>query len=405
MSFNRWQLAVLAAFGGGYLVLYYGNVSLFSVAGGGIYGAMALFSVFAAARHDLPGKKRCALEHGGQLGEDDLRKQVISAIDHASRVLNEQLSLIGDENSRVRAIFSEAIERLVLAFQHLAELASRQHEIGLRITVRNSKDSSARQFEDFASKTSNTLRQFVDSVIENSRTAMSLVELTDRISSQMQEVRGMLAEIEGISKQTNLLALNAAIEAARAGEAGRGFAVVADEVRDLSGRTSHFSLQIRDSLSKMQRSVDEAELAINSMAARDMTFALTSKADVEQAMAGIEAMNELTGQAVAELNAIADDVANAVSNAVLSLQFQDMVTQLLEHTGRRVELLERLLEDESRVLRTMEGGGSLDDTLRALDVIRNHVAQQADKFHQLHRSVANNPVSQTGFACGEVELF
>jgi methyl-accepting chemotaxis protein len=103
----------------------------------------------------------------------------------------------------------------------LAALAARQNEIGLRITARDSEQVSVRQFEDFAAKTSNTLRQFVDSVVDNSRTAMSLVELTDRITGQMREVKGMLGEIEGISKQTNLLALNAAIEAARAGEAGR----------------------------------------------------------------------------------------------------------------------------------------------------------------------------------------
>lgn len=86
---------------------------------------------------------------------------------------------------------------------------------------------------------------------------MTLVEMTDRMTTQMRDVRGMLGEIEGIAKQTNLLALNAAIEAARAGEAGRGFAVVADEVRDLSGRTNHFSHQIRGSLATIQSTIEE----------------------------------------------------------------------------------------------------------------------------------------------------
>ncbi len=88
----------------------------------------------------------------------------------------------------------------------------------------------------------------------------------------------------------------------------RGFAVVADEVRDLSGRTNHFSQQIRGSLTKMQATIEATERAINQMAAQDMTFALTSKTDVEQAMSGINEMNRRTGETVNELNTIADQV-------------------------------------------------------------------------------------------------
>ena len=94
-----------------------------------------------------------------------------------------------------------------------------------------------------------------------------LVDLTRRIDAEMTKALGMLAEIDGISKQTNLLVLNASIEAARAGEAGRGFAVVADEVRDLSGRTSHFSQQIRQHTQAMQVAVTATHSAIDRLAA------------------------------------------------------------------------------------------------------------------------------------------
>jgi methyl-accepting chemotaxis protein len=261
------------------------------------------------------------------------------------------------------------------------------------------------EFEQFAGKTSDTLRQFVESVIENSRVAMSLVEMTERIAAQMREVRGRLSEIEGIAKQTNLLALNAAIEAARAGEAGRGFAVVADEVRDLSGRTNHFSQQIREALTAMQAQIEASEKAIHQMAAQDMTFAITSKGDVEVAMSGIEAMNQRTGDSVAELNQIAEQVESSVNQAIVSLQFQDMVTQLLSHVMRRLDVMEEVVSDEEQMAVALLNTGDPEATMRTLDTLREHVDTLSQKLMTLKKGVDHNPVRQTGYSSGDVELF
>lgn len=242
-------------------------------------------------------------------------------------------------------------------------------------------------------------------MIENSRVAMTLVEMTDRMSIQMKDVQGMLGEIEGIAKQTNLLALNAAIEAARAGEAGRGFAVVADEVRDLSGRTNHFSQQIRASLINIQGTISETEGAINHMAAQDMTFALTSKSDVEQAMQDIEQINRRTEGAVGELNEIAAQVEATAAQAIMSLQFQDMVTQLLGHVLRRLELLDEVVGDERQMAAALLESGNPEETLRRLAEIKAHVQSVSQKLVSMKQDVEHNPVAQTGYASGAVELF
>ncbi len=221
----------------------------------------------------------------------------------------------------------------------------------------------------------------------------------------MREVRGRLGEIEGIAKQTNLLALNAAIEAARAGEAGRGFAVVADEVRDLSGRTNHFSQQIREALATMQGQIEASEKAIHHMAAKDMTFALTSKGDVEVAMSGIEAMNQRTGDSVAELNQIAEQVESSVNQAIVSLQFQDMVTQLLSHVMRRLDLMDEVVSDEEQMAVALGNTGDPEATMRTLDTLREHVDTLSQKLMALKKGVDHNPVRQTGYSSGDVELF
>lgn len=341
----------------------------------------------------------------GAATERELIAHSSEAIIQVAGEVGNQIGEMRSELARARSIFSEAIDKLVASFQSMNEQIRRQQELGIQVVSGEAGGGAVESFHQFTSKTSQTLRQFVDSVVENSRLAMSLVEMTDRITSQMAEVRGMLGEIEGIAKQTNLLALNAAIEAARAGEAGRGFAVVADEVRDLSGRTNHFSQQIRASLTNMQVTIERTEQAINQMAAQDMTFALTSKSDVELAMQGIESMNGRTSQTVAELNTISEQVAGAVNQAVVSLQFQDMVTQLLAHIGLRLDMLEAVVGEERQMAATLRDTEDPGQALAAVQAIRSHVDALAAKLGLLKQGVENNPVSQSGFVSGEVELF
>lgn len=346
-----------------------------------------------------------ARPNDSHIPDRDVILQSGTAMMRVSDEIARQLKEIRGEIARAKGIFDDAIETLVGSFQGMNSQLQRQQQLGMQIVSGGVESGSMNDFQHFATKTSETLRQFVDSVVENSRLAMSLVEMTDRISAQMAEVRGTLGQIEGISKQTNLLALNAAIEAARAGEAGRGFAVVADEVRDLSGRTSQFSQQIRDSLIGMQSSIEATELAINQMAAQDMTFALTSKSDVELAMSGINDLNRQTGDTVAELSLIGEQVEQTINQAVMSLQFQDMVTQLLTHVGRRLDVLDEILVDERKMASILFEGGESHAAVGTLDDICKHVDQISQKVSIISQKVDNNPVSQSGFASGEVELF
>lgn len=325
-------------------------------------------------------------------------------VQRASDEFHHQFEEARADVARTQQIFSEAIGTLIQGFTGMSQQARRQQELGTGIISSQRGEDGAADFAGFAQHTSETLHAFVDSVVANSKLAMELVEMTDKMSEQMKRITGMLGEIEGISKQTNLLALNAAIEAARAGETGRGFAVVADEVRDLSGRTSHFSQQIRGQLVTMQQSIEMTEQAINKMAAQDMTFALKSKQGVEVAMQNIEALNHRTGETIDELNHISESMEQSVSQAVVSLQFQDMVTQLLSHVNGRLESVQAAL-GEVRSLAAAAQCGQGEMSAAQADGLRQSLRQTRAQVDGLRQRTSNNPVSQEGFNTGEIELF
>jgi methyl-accepting chemotaxis protein len=316
-----------------------------------------------------------------------------------------QFDAARSEIVRVQSLLGEAIEDLTHSFQGMHAQTEEQRQLTVSVTAGTADGETEIKFDEFVRDTSNVMQQVVDSVVGNSKLGMELVELTDSIAKHAQDVQGILSEIGAIAKQTNLLALNAAIEAARAGEAGRGFAVVADEVRDLSARTTQFSQQINKLMQSMQISVKQTETAIQGMASQDMTFALESKQQVESIIRTMEQQNTSRVQAIGALGGSAATVEMLVGKAITALQFQDLVSQLLSHIARRVDALDDVMRQFNTLGATLDREAASADALGAIISLREEQGKIALALKGIEAQTINNPVDQKAMTQGDIELF
>ncbi len=323
-------------------------------------------------------------------------------LDACTRQMGEQHHAIHDEIGRVQALLSEAIARLTRNFEGMMREVDAQRQIALGVAE---DGSAAASFDTFAQETAASMDRIAESVVENSRMGMELVEVTADISRHTQDIQGILSEIGAIAKQTALLALNASIEAARAGEAGRGFAVVADEVRDLATRTAQFSQQIKTLIQNMQGAVLHTEETIQRMASQDMTFALDSRSRVQRVVTESYEQNLRRARAIGELDNSATTVSGQVGEAITALQFQDMVSQLTAHALRRVEAMSGVMQQMSTLSSSLSRPGIRNDPAAFRASLREGCHLILQRLDTMEASTAHSPVAQQSYEQGDIELF
>ena len=302
---------------------------------------------------------------------------------------------------QVQKLLSDAIATLLGSFDGMHHLIREQRELALSVTgAHEGGDRHDGELKDHLDETSETLKGLVGSIINNSKAGVELIEKMETVSLQVRGILDVLGEIDAISKQTNLLSLNAAIEAARAGEAGRGFAVVADEVRKLSSRADHFSHQIRNNVTQVHGAIMEAEQAINRMASLDMEFALQSKNRLDSVLTKVQQINQTMSNVIEKQSVISTKVDEVVGAAVTSLQFQDMVNQLLQHSIQRLDSMQTAWLRMGDVAKQEQSGVvvSQQEIVKVLQEI-------VEVFERADRLSSRNPVRQEHMQSGDIELF
>ncbi|MGR5287307.1 methyl-accepting chemotaxis protein [Vibrio maritimus] len=236
---------------------------------------------------------------------------------------------------------SETKESSQEEFQEIDQLATAMSEMTSTVQTVADHAQNASQLTEQASGQAETGQRFVQGTVtkmsELSNDISASAQAVNQVEERVESIGSVVGTIQGISEQTNLLALNAAIEAARAGEAGRGFAVVADEVRNLAQRTQQATVEIQEMISHLQSSANSAvELMEKSVveAADGVELVTNAGAELDGIVNQVNQINDMNFQiatAAGQQSSVAEEMNQNLTNVRELVEASvTVVTELLE---------------------------------------------------------------------------
>ena len=242
-------------------------------------------------------------------------KELIGGIKETSLSLTENANSAAQVSSETCQTIEQQQNKTTTVAASVGEMAASIQEVVRHATESASLASEGISEVERGKTTVNSTLSEIDSLAKNLENSVEIIKSLEQNST---DIGSVIQVIQSISEQTNLLALNAAIEAARAGEQGRGFAVVADEVRSLAQRTQESTAETQEMIQRLQTGTSAAVSAMeNSYEQAKKTVEQSEETgnaleQIHQAIGNISNMNIQVAAAVEQQSAVADDIARDV---------------------------------------------------------------------------------------------